>query len=262
MNLWQLTITGADLRPPFPEESRRREVVRTIARVVGEEVVLFCVLQDQVQLVVICDRRSSGRIRQACLVAFNAVSGVPLHMDRAKPISERRHLAWLAKHTMSLFGHSDTVPVHPALWSGSCFPDLIGARSVKGLRMRLGEALPTFHARDAFKAVGLPLRELNPADALAVRAAGASRVASAVAAAWAVGPVLKGLTDPAVQTLRRTVSLCRWAEIENAETASALSKSARTVQRMAERPVPLVRLKPARLRLALEDAVGRHLGAT
>ena len=82
------------------------------------------------------------------------------------------------------------MPGHAALWTGSAHLDLLGARVLPGLRLRLGEVLPRFGPRRIADAVGLSDFDLRPISLAAIRRLGAFSLASGAAAALAARPDL------------------------------------------------------------------------
>ena len=74
MPSWHLTVASDGRTPLFPDEARRRAAVRTLARVAGQELVLFSVVDDHVHLVVTCDRSRVGWLGRAVVLGLRTVA--------------------------------------------------------------------------------------------------------------------------------------------------------------------------------------------
>jgi len=199
-------------------------------------------------------RRLAGRVAWSVLRGLRAVATTHVEPARLRGVESRRHLQWLVRYVLGQAGHHD-LPGHPALWSGSCFQDLVGARAV--LRLRLGEVLPRLRLRTAYEAVGLPTREIELAGDETVRRCGAGRLVAAAAAAQAVDPALPGRVDAVVRARRAACALAREVGLSTVDLAWALGVSPRAVRRAAVKGADGGLLATVRRRLALEESVGR-----
>jgi hypothetical protein len=106
--------------------------------------------------------------------------GVPLLSAHVSPVATRAHAEWLVRYTLGQ-GEHHGIDVDPATSPGSWFADLVGARRLGGLSLRLGDLLPRFRAREAYLMVGLPMSELSPADDAIVARLGLAVVAERAA---------------------------------------------------------------------------------
>ncbi len=254
MHTWHLTFATDGRNPLFPEEAVYRTAVRALGRVAGTSAVLFNIVDEHIHLLLWCDRPRSGRLAQALLRAMRPLASAVVEPARIRPVESRAHMKSLVDYVLSQTIHHK-IPVHPALWTGSCFPDLIGARILRGLELQLRQALPRFRMRDVYQAVGLTNGPLAPCPLEAVRSAGISRLVAATSAALAVGPILTGNSAPVVQARRVTAQLAHQSEIAIAEVAWALDLAPRSAYRLLQRPVDPATSKAVRIRLALENAV-------
>lgn len=251
---WHLTLSAEGRHALFPSEERRRAAVRALSRVAADRLLLFCVVDDHVHLVVQGERAAAGLLARALSRSLQPISAGGLQPAHIREVSGRSHLEGLVRYLLTQPARHG-LDVRPALWSGSCFADLVGARHVApGLGARLSEALPRYRLRAAYAAVGLPEAPLVPATDAELRAAGATALVRAAGSVLAVGPALLGKAAPVVLARRAAVILASTAGIHTEEIAWALGQPPRSVRRLAEVPVPPAVLAALRLRLALEAA--------
>jgi hypothetical protein len=190
---------------------------------------------------------------------FKPLAAIPLEPAYVRPVRNRSHFEWLADVYVLRQPLKHGLATHPAAWDGSCFPDLVGARVLPGLRIRIGDALPRWKKRAAYRAVGLPEVPLEPVDDTAARVAGAVSVAQAAANAVAADPTLRGRAAPEVLARRITMALGTAAGIATTELAWAMGITPDAATRLAGRPVGSSELDAARLRLSLDRAVAAAL---
>ncbi len=141
MHIWHLTYASDGRNPLFPDEVACRKAVRVLGRVAGTSTVLFNIVDDHLHLVLWCDRQRRGRLARALVQALRQVATVPVESARVRAVENRAHMKWLVDYLLSQTIHRG-IPAHTALWSGSCFPDLIGARWVPRMELQLRKALP------------------------------------------------------------------------------------------------------------------------
>lgn len=257
MHIWHLTHATDGRNPLFPDETACRKAVRVLGRVAGTSTVLFNIVDEHIHLVLWCDRRRCGRLAQALVRAMRPVASAFVEPARVRAVENRPHMKWLVDYLLSQTIHHG-IPVHPALWSGSCFPDLIGARIVPGLELQLRKALPRFRMRDVYKAVGLTEGPLAPLPLEAVRSEGIARLVVATGAALSVGPTLSGNTAPVVHGRRVAVQLAHQAGMAVVDVAWALDLTPRSARRLLLPKVDTATCKAVRVRLALENAIPKR----
>ena len=258
MQCWHLTHCSDGRYPLFPDEQTRRSAARKLSRIAGDTLVLFCAVEDHVHTVVQAERARAGRLAQAIAVSLQSETASPVQPTHIRPVARRSHMEWLVTYILTQPKKHDT-GIHPALWSGSCFPDLAGTRYVEGMELQIGRVLPRFRIRTAYEAVGLPPGEIPPARDPLVRFAGAARLASAAGFALAVGPFLSENTDLVVLARRAVVQISRKVGISEAEVAWALGISRRTVKRNGGPPVREEILRTIRRCLALENLINEKI---
>ncbi len=263
MATWHLTWASDGRVALFPNEPARLGAVRALARVAGEWAMLFAIVDDHVHLVVECDRKVAGRVARNGLVAMRKLAAGPLDPAHIRSVESRAHMQWLVTYVLEQ-PKKHGLPAHPALWSGSCFPDLAGARAVPGfaLTTRLAEALPRFRLREAYATVGLPKTELTPVDGDRIRRLGADRLCRAAAATLAEPFPLTGKRAPVSLARAAASHLGRIAGIPTSELVHVLGVTPQAVLRLAAKDVAPAVLESVAFRLALEEAVtGDRLGS-
>jgi len=163
-------------------------------------------------------------------------------------------MQWLVKYFIDQVLHHK-INEHPAMWSGSCFQDLVGARRVEGLRPCFFEVLPRLRLDEVCQMAGLPRGRIEPASAQQVRHAGAGRLAKAAGAALAVGPELQGKTKWVTQARRAVAQIAMQTGIGLDEVAWALDISPKAVRNLLRAHLEEEILPAVYTRLALEDVV-------
>lgn len=260
MQLWHITFAGDERQVLFCEEASRRTAIRTLARVCGAVLVLFALVDEHLHLVVFGTREQVGRLKRAVLLALQPLTATPIDPGRLKAVRGRSHMLSLVSYLLEQPQHHG-LPDHPATYGGSCFPDLVGARIVPGLTLRLGDALPRYRLRDAYPSVQLAPRPLSPASLPYVRDIGAARLAAAAASAFAVGPELVGRAEPVVRARRTAAVLGAEAGISAGDLALALGATRSALRKARERPCPGAHRRAVLLWLELEArACGVPLG--
>ena len=253
MGCWHLSFPAKGRYPPFPNEHSRRAAVRKLVRVAGKEMALFCIVDDHLHIVVwCCSHRRAVLIGRSIVRATHPLTAAQLCPPHVKPVETRAHLERLVRYHLEQVVHHGLQGADPALWSGSCFQDMVGARAIDGLELRIAQVLPRFRLQQAFEYVGLPPVPLVALDDRTVRAAGATRIVHAAASALAVGDALAGRHAPVVLAKRAAVQTGTWVGISTAEMAWALRTTTQTIRRLKMPPIKPRVLRAVRLRLALE----------
>jgi len=169
---------------------------------------------------------------------------------------DRAHLQWLVRYLLHQPAKHH-LGTHPALWSGSCLPDLLGARLLPpaALAPALSEQLPRLRQRDLFDAVGLPPQPLAAVTDEQLRGLGLADLVAGSCAAVAAEAALSG-RDAATTTARAIAAqLGSAAGFGSEQLAWALHVSSQAVRRHRKRPLDPALLRAARLQLALVLAV-------
>ncbi len=251
---WQLTFSSGGRQPLFPTEATRRAAIRTLLRVTGDALVLFSIVDDHVHVVLFCPRPLAGRRAQALHRALAPVASAPLRPAHISAVEDRSHLRWLVTYLLRQ-PVKHQLGEHPALWTGGCFADLVGARLPGTLATSLRLALPRFRLRTAYGAVGLPPVPIEALDDRALASCGLGRIVSATAAALCLDPALSGSGAAIVDARRAVVAASTVARFPAGHVAETLGISPRTVRRYRQEGADAGALRAVRMRLALEDVV-------
>jgi len=100
MMIWHLTFSAQGRHPFFPNEQERRRAVRSLVRVVGPYLVLFCIVDEHIHLVVIGERALAGRLAQMVALAMQAIAATPLQRAYFTPVESRSHMLKLADYLL------------------------------------------------------------------------------------------------------------------------------------------------------------------
>lgn len=257
MRAFHLTFTARGRQPLFPGEAQRRAAVRSLVRVGGAWVALFCLVDDHAHVVVLCEPAAVRRIARSLHMTLSAQAAVPVLPAHVVPVEDRAHLLALAKYALTQVDHHALAP-HPATWSGSCFADLVGARVLPGWRDNLREALPRFGVADATKLVGLQGYVPEPVADAASKEIGVHRLVAAAADAAGADPALPGRTAEVVAARRCAIALARAADLGPTAIAEALALSPRGVAALGEAPAPEALVRAARVRIGIDLALAER----
>ncbi len=249
---WHVTIATVSRETAFPTELARRAAVRKIVRIAGKSLLLFGVVDDHTHTVLRTDEAGAGRTAQRLNCSL-ASCGLRFAQADIRPVAGRLHLRRLVNYILTQPKHHDLL-LHPALWEGSCLQDLVGARWLPGLELRIRDELPRLSLADLMNIVGLPSRAILPANRELLREAGLSRIAASTGATVAAGS-LRGRRTEELEARRVAVRLAYGAGFTRREISEALGCPPRSVTRYAVSDVAPEAIRAARVRIALERAV-------
>ncbi len=254
MRPWHLNISSVSRLALFPSPDHTREAVRKLVEILGDDLALFCVVDDHLHVVLVCDERTLQPRVRALTRSVRALAAVEVNPTHVRRVEGRKHMQTLLDYVLRQPSKHDLL-VHPALWEGGCLPDLVGARRLPGLRLRIMEALPRATQADALCAVGLPEARLEPMDLHTVRTLGPARLLSAAAAATCSDPRLRSKRRGAADARRAACSLAKKAGITMSELAWQLGVTPRACRRMVAHPGAQGLEEVVLRRLALEERV-------
>ncbi|MSQ01336.1 MAG: hypothetical protein EXR71_05490 [Myxococcales bacterium] len=259
MKTYHITWATQGRQPAFPAEDARRSLLRALAHVGGRDIVLFAIVDDHVHIVLIVSPARLRRLQGALSKVVRNRAAVAVSPPYVRPVATRAHMVSLVGYCLSQFAHHG-LAADPALATGSCFHDLVGARRLPGLSLQIATALPRFRLRDAYEAVGLA-HEVAPAEDAELRRLGSARLAELVAETLGVGPGFVGNTA-CVATARRVASrLALDVGFRPRDIAEPLGITAVAAARLAGRPVENADLRAVRTRVALVAAAAARTSA-
>ena len=238
----------------FVGDAGRRAAVRILYKHAGPWLVLFCIVDDHVHVVLYCSRARAGKLKRAILLGLRSRAAPELEPPYMKPVETRSHMNWLLDYLLGQLAHHE-LPVHPALWSGSCFADLVGARVIDGIQLRLPEVLPRKRSSDIWTMVGLPPKGLAPVPDSRLRELGVDAIAAAAAFAVSCDPALAGRPAWVVDARAATAQLARGAGIQMGDVILGLGIKKQGVYKLLARPIDPMLLRAVRLRLAIDEEV-------
>ena len=254
MRPWHLNISSNTRLTLFPEPGHMRMALGRMVAVLGKDMALFCIVDDHLHTIIVCDELILQRRMRGLTRSMRNLAAVEVNPTYCKPVAGRRHMENLFSYILTQTGKHQ-LPVHPALWQGGCFVDLVGARHLPGLTLRAREALPRASQATAFEAVGLPTHRLDPMEAEQVRSLGAARLLAAAAAASGADPKLGGNYRPEVIARRSACHLAKTSGIPLTELSWQLGVTQRATARMALHPDGEHFAQYVRTHLALEERV-------
>jgi REP element-mobilizing transposase RayT len=254
MQPWHLCISSVSRLTLFPGHELLRRALWKLVEILGRELALFCIVDDHVHAVVVCDEETLGLRVRALTRATRSLTAVEVNPTHVRRVDGRRHMQHLLDYILQQ-PEKHSLPVHPALWEGSCLPDLVGARVLPGLQVRIMDALPRATQADALEAAGLRREGLKPLGLDDIRTLGPARLLAAAASATAADPALRGKFHRESSARRAACRLAKEAGIPMSELAWQLGMTTRACRRMAAHPGVEGLGEVVARRLALEQRV-------
>jgi REP element-mobilizing transposase RayT len=251
MPIWHIVIVAVGRRAFYPSEAALLAGLTAIVRCTAGRLLLFCIVDDHIHVVVETDH--PGDLESALGRSLAATTPVGLESAHRTPVEDAAHLRRLVPYLL-IQPEKHGMRVHPALWPGSCFLDLVGVRRLPGLELRLESHLQRFDPADAFRVLQLPTAPLTVPTRMHLRRLGASRIVRAAAAAPGVALPLG--RDPAASAARRAAAaVATAAGIAPLELAFALGVHVRSAQRLMRHEPDRDLCRAPCLYLALEELV-------
>jgi hypothetical protein len=259
MDIYHVTLTAErEARLPlFPDAGTYLEALHRIGAVCGGCLALFALIAEHLHLVALLSRAQAGRLAQAISLTLRPIVATPFAPSHIRSVDSRSHMRWLLRYILEQ-PREHGMPGHPALWIGSCFPDLVGARLIEGLSLCIERALPDYHPAAALRIVGLPGTDLGVPDRATLRSAGANRLKLATAAALGIAS-LEGNTPAAVRARRSFAQLADRIDLHRAETVAALQIRRQSAWRLMRSGAERADLVAIARRVELEKLVQEEL---
>lgn len=260
MRPWHLTLSSTPRHPLFPSEARRHEAVLTVVRVCHAELVLFCVVDEHVHAVVLCDRGRCGYLARGLQLALAPLVAVPTQPTHTGVIHGRNHMEEVHRYVLQQPAHHG-LPGHPALWGGSCFLDLVGARRIPGLHLRLDDVLPRVPLATSCCYLGVPVEALRRASDEDLRDLGAKGLVAMAASACAAPPDLRGRLPHIGRARRAAGVLAHQVGISPRDMTWAMDIHPGSARKLAAGEAEPADIEAIRRRVGLEQALrGLPLG--
>lgn len=257
MRPWHITWSTEGRLPFFPGEALRLEAVRRLIAAGGDELALYCIVDEHIHVVLYGERELASRRIRAITRSLRCIAAVHLESPRIRPVNGRSHMETVFGYVLRQPG-KHRLPGHSAIWAGSCLVDLVGARRLGDFQPCLRMAMPRVVVGDALEAVGLPRRRLEAVGLDQVRAAGAYELVRVAAAALGVALPLGAKVPDVVMAKRVACCLALQAGLSLEQVAEAGGFSWRSARRLATQSVPVELRQAVLLRFALEDRVRRY----
>lgn len=253
---YHLTIAVRGRRSLARDEAERRALVRALARVGGDRLLLFSLVDDHFHAGLRAEfaGRVGDALRRVLVARRPDLEFKPPHLE---PVGTRAYLRWLVRYLIAQ-PERHGLGVDAALWTGSCFQDLVGARVLPGFEVTpLRNELPRLRLGGLFDALGLGTEPFRPADDDALDRAGVARLVDLAAGVYAVGPALMGRSTPVVSARALAATVAGLVGVPTSTLARFLGVVPRTVRSLAQRPPDVRAVLALRRRLALEERAQR-----
>ncbi len=253
--LWHLTLTSEGRMALFPDDKSIRKALLKLVKVASDFLVSFCLVDEHIHLVLKCPRDNVGIISRAIQLALSPIGSCHFNSGHITAVTDRTHLERLISYCV-IQPVKHGLAGHPALYGGSCFLDLIGARCIGALGQPLSSLLPRFDSVKLYPDVSLPPGRLMPLSDEHIKNVGVSGVAEAVGAVLAAAPGLNGNSEESVKGRRVAVILALRAGITSGQISDEMKITKRSINRLKSLTMSERVMEAVRIRLALEKLVG------
>ena len=228
-----------------------RALVRALTRSCQGRLLMFSLVDDHAHL--LPRTNHPGLLgRELVRAARGVVPGLQLQAPHVAPVESRAHLLRLVDYLLDQ-PRKHGLAAHPALWEGSCFQDLLGARLLPGFdRTALVAELPRLRLGQLFPRVGLRPELIAPAGPELLLAAGVGRILELAAGVFALPLPLEGHARPQVEARALAAQMALRAGFRPGGIAPLLGLGERGLRKLLRRPVPAEACLALTRRLALE----------
>lgn len=257
MNLYHLIYASIGRLPFFTSANGYHSAIRALAKVSKNRIVAFAVMDDHIHVVLFEDSGAERHRAKALLQALSPLTSVGIERAHIVPIESRIHMHRELMYMLRQPSHHK-LKGHEALWRGSCFPDLVGARYVEGLQLQVEKALPRFNVGQILGAMGVQKKHIIPLENAEIKGVGLSRfIDCAIDALCAPSP----LSGKSYQTIGARAAVCQLAHaagFKPAEVADSLNISRQSFYSALKRTVASEAIQSIRVRLNLENSKNRN----
>lgn len=253
MNHYHITISTQSRKPLFLNDNQYHSGLRALARV-SAELNLFCFADDHVHLLISSAEETISRTAGIFQKVLGKTTSESLNPAHITPVESRIHAQRLLPYIITQPEHHN-FKSHKALWRGSCFPDLVGARYISGMKLQVDKLLPRFHISQALQLAGIGVSSLKAADNVEIREAGLSRLKEASIDALAGDRPLEG-RDTLTVTARAVIShIALEVGFRPLDIADVLDISRQSVYNLRKIEISKKAVVAVRKRLCLENLV-------
>ncbi|MBT3220857.1 MAG: hypothetical protein HN348_17370 [Proteobacteria bacterium] len=248
MHSYQVTLSRKGRPTLFVTSEDLTWAVATIVRTTHGKSPLFSIVDEHVHVVIPGDAFAVGRMCSGLVRAFNHKLGYKLNKAHISLVNGGDHLDTLIAYYLRQPAKHDLNTGHPALWPGSCFMDLIGARCLSGFdRHLIHRHLPRLRTERFTRVIGLP--PIIPATDQELKLAGLTQLAQGAKAA----------TDGKSEQQRRgrvaIAQLAKHLGFRNLDIAEVLQTHPRTIGKLASAPAEPRLVQAIRLQISLNNAI-------
>lgn len=249
MQTWHLTLASRDRDHLWNDEHDLLRIVRHLAHLGGDSLVAFCVVDDHLHSFHHGPRRRVGQVASG----ITQTIATPTEPAFIKEVRGRSYRTWLLRYILTqVLKHG--IPGPPALWHGSSFLDLIGARVLDGFdRGTIERVLPRSRVDGIFTELGLAAEPIHALEDL--EGIGAAELVRAAGASLGCGRGAGTRQPHEVDARHLAAWLGRQLDLPTGELGAELKRSTRTVRMLAARRPPDEHIDALRTRLALERRV-------
>lgn len=173
-------------------EQERRQLVHELARVAGARLLAFGHADEHLHNVLAHDQ-PGVLVRDLRRVLRRLRPDLRLKAPNVEVIDTRAYLRSTLDDVLRQSAQHRLVGVHPALWTGSCFQDLIELRLLPGFDPGgIRRELQRLQLRELYSVVDLPV---EPIPLAGMRPAGPAVVADPIVVDWTTDFGLRSLDD-------------------------------------------------------------------
>ena len=90
MHCWHITIASVERATMVTDPARLRQAVRALARVGGQQTLLFNLVDSHYHNIMVGSRKAAGRLAQATSLSLRAYSRAPLEPARINESGRKR----------------------------------------------------------------------------------------------------------------------------------------------------------------------------
>lgn len=126
---WHVTWSSVGRLPIVADEDGRRSLARALVQRCGASLVLFAIVDDHVHVWLYGAPAELGRLVRAVTLLLRARAAVPIEPAHVEYVRRRSHAEALVGYLLTQTLHHG-ISGHPAVASGMCAADLLGARDL------------------------------------------------------------------------------------------------------------------------------------